>query len=42
MLELLKTGYNKYKCSQPIDGTECSKNQIARKEENKKTNNGKR
>ena len=24
-----KTGYNKYRCSQPIDEAECSKNQIS-------------
>ena len=33
-----KTGCNKYKCTQPIDETECSKNQIAWRKENQKPN----
>ena len=38
-----KTGCSKYKCSQPIDEAECSKNQIAwRKGNNKLPNDGKR
>ena len=41
-LNCKKTGYNKYKCSQPIDEAECSKNQIALREENKKPNDGRR